>query len=177
MRAIAHRLPVPAMIIACVALVVALGGGSYAAGALPKKSVGTAQLQKKAVTAPKLRKDAVSAAKVKDGSLLAADFKAGQLPAGPAGPKGDTGAAGIAQVTVRTSGYSEIPANSQKGATAHCQAGELALGGGASSLVGVLTVDSYHDGAYEAPNGWHVNLRNTNPTPATFTVEVVCATV
>ena len=69
------------MIIACVALVVALGGVSYAAGVLPKKSVGTAQLQKKAVTASKLRKNA--AAKVKDGTLLAADFKAGQLPAGP----------------------------------------------------------------------------------------------
>src|SRR5215218_1002916 len=100
MRAIPHRLPLPAMIIACVALVVALGGVSYAAGVLPTNSVGSAQLKKKAVTNAKLKKNAVTTAKVKNGSLLAADFKAGQLPQGPKGdpgaqgPKGDNGVAG-----------------------------------------------------------------------------------
>src|SRR5262245_59605965 len=165
------------MIVACAALIVSLGGVSSAAGVLPKGSVGTAQLKKKAVTASKLRANSVSGLKVKNGTLTATDFKAGQLPAGSQGPKGDKGDPGIAQVTVRTSNVSSIPANSQKGAGAMCQPGELALGGGASSLVGVLTVDSYHEGAYEAPNGWHVNLLNTNPTPATFHVEVVCAKV
>src|SRR5215213_10667983 len=79
MTVIRRQLGSPAMIVACVALIVALGGVSYAAGVLPKNSVGTAQLKKKAVTASKLRKNAVSAAKVKDGTLLAADFRAGQL--------------------------------------------------------------------------------------------------
>jgi hypothetical protein len=79
------------MIVACVALVVALGGVSYAAVALPKNSVGTTQLKKHAVTAAKIKKNAVNSAKLKDGSLLAADFKAGQLPAGPKGDKGDKG--------------------------------------------------------------------------------------
>jgi hypothetical protein len=89
-----RKLPSPAMLVACVALVVALGGVSYAAAVLPKNSVGTAQLKKKAVTAPKLKKNAVTGAKVKDRSLMAADFKAGQLPAGPQGPKGDPGPQG-----------------------------------------------------------------------------------
>jgi hypothetical protein len=90
--------------VACVGLVVALGGVSYAAGVLPKNSVGTAQLKKTAVTAAKIKKtavtaakikkDAVTGAKVKNRTLLAADFKAGQLPAGPQGPKGDPGPQG-----------------------------------------------------------------------------------
>jgi hypothetical protein len=104
MKTIRKRLPSPAMLVACVALVVALGGVSYAAGVLPKNSVGTAQLKKKAVSAAKLKKnavtarkvrnDAITSAKVKDRTLLAQDFKPGQLPAGPQGPKGDTGAQG-----------------------------------------------------------------------------------
>jgi hypothetical protein len=94
MTLIRRHLGSPAMIVACVSLVVALGGVSYAAGVLPNNSVGTAQLQKKAVTSGKIKKNAVTGAKVKDGSLGAADFKAGQLPAGPQGSKGDPGPQG-----------------------------------------------------------------------------------
>ena len=183
MRAIRKSLPSPAMIVACAALVIALGDVSYAAAVLPESSVGTVQLKKKAVTASKLRANSVNGLKVKDGSLAATDFKAGQLPAGPQGPKGEPGAqgpkgdSGISGVTVRASNYSSIPANSLKGADAMCQAGEVAVGGGADSLTGVLMESSFQQGGYEAPTGWHVNLRNTNPTPATFLVLVVCAHV
>ena len=91
---IGRNLASPAMIVACVALIVALGGVSYAAAVLPKNSVGTAQLKSKAVSGEKLKRNAVTAAKVKDGSLLAADFGPDQLPAGPQGPKGDKGVPG-----------------------------------------------------------------------------------
>jgi hypothetical protein len=86
MKTILRRIrPSPAMVIACIALAVALGGTSVAAiQALPKNSVGTKQL----------KKNAVVSAKVKNRSLLAVDFKAGQLPAGPKGDKGDPGAPG-----------------------------------------------------------------------------------
>ena len=104
MNAIRTQLASPAMIVACVSLVVALGGVSYAAGVLPKNSVGALQLKKHAVSRAKLKADAVTGAEIKDGSLLAADFKAGQLPAGPQGlagaqgPKGDAGPTGPSDV-------------------------------------------------------------------------------
>jgi hypothetical protein len=78
--------PTPAMVVACLALVVALGGTGYAATVLPRNSVGAAQLKNNAVTA----------AKVKNFSLLRQDFRPGQLPAGARGPAGPAGAAGPA---------------------------------------------------------------------------------
>ncbi|HXY84002.1 MAG TPA: hypothetical protein VEH52_00855 [Gaiellaceae bacterium] len=78
--------PSPAMIVACMALAVALGGTSYAAVVLAPNSVGTVQLKNGSVTAKK----------VKLHSLLAANFRAGQIPRGPAGPAGPAGAAGPA---------------------------------------------------------------------------------
>jgi hypothetical protein len=84
MKRILRSFASPAMIVACASLVVALGGVSYAVGALPKNSVGSAQLQKNAVVSKK----------VKDRSLLARDFKAGEIPTGPQGPAGPQGAQG-----------------------------------------------------------------------------------
>ncbi len=75
-----------------IAVVIALGGTSYAISQLPKNSVGGKQLKKNAVTT----------AKVKNRSLLAKDFKSGQLPkgttgvTGPSGPTGVTGNTGTA---------------------------------------------------------------------------------
>jgi hypothetical protein len=62
-----------------LALVIALGGTSFAAAALAKNSVGTKQLKNSAVTAAKVHGSAVTGSKVKDGSLLAKDLKTGQL--------------------------------------------------------------------------------------------------
>jgi hypothetical protein len=70
-----------ANVTATMALIIALGGTSYAAIKLPGNSVGAAQI----------KTGAVGTSEVKNGSLLSGDFKAGQLPAGA---KGDTGAAG-----------------------------------------------------------------------------------
>jgi hypothetical protein len=72
--------PSPALVIACTALAIALGGTSYAAiQRLPRNSVTTYQ--------------------VKDFSLLSRDFKRGQIPAGPVGPTGPAGPAGPAGPT------------------------------------------------------------------------------
>jgi hypothetical protein len=68
------------MVVACIALVVALGGTGYAAIKLPRNSVGNAQLKANAVTG----------AKVRDGSLAAKDF-GGSLPRGTRGPQGPPG--------------------------------------------------------------------------------------
>lgn len=70
--------PSPAMIVACIALAVAMGGTGYAAATklLPRNSVGTLQ--------------------VINHSLRAVDFKPGQLPRGAQGPPGAQGPAGPA---------------------------------------------------------------------------------
>jgi len=70
--------PSPGLAIACVALLLALGGTGYAAQrlVLPRNSVTTVQ--------------------VRDHSLLAKDFARGQLPRGAIGPAGPAGAAGPA---------------------------------------------------------------------------------
>jgi hypothetical protein len=64
------RLPSPALVVAVCALLVALGGTTYAVAAIPKHSVGAAQL----------KKGAVSSKAVKNSSLKAKDLKAGVLP-------------------------------------------------------------------------------------------------
>jgi len=68
------RAPAPALVIACLSLLISLGGVGYAAVTLPKNSVGTEQL----------RKGAVTNEKVKRHSLTASVFKAGVLRQGPA---------------------------------------------------------------------------------------------
>lgn len=67
-----------ANVTATLALVVALGGTSYAAIKLPANSVGTAQV----------KPDAITSGKVRNGSLLRRDFKPGELPGAPRGADG-----------------------------------------------------------------------------------------
>ena len=47
--------PSPALVISIIALIIALGGTSYAAFSVPKNSVGSDQLRKNAVTTKKIR--------------------------------------------------------------------------------------------------------------------------
>jgi hypothetical protein len=90
MKVLRGARPSPALVVACIALLVSLTGTAVATvSQLPRASVGT----------PQLKNNAVNSKKVKNGSLLRADFKAGQVPAGargPAGPAGPAGAAGAA---------------------------------------------------------------------------------
>lgn len=102
------RRPSPALVVACIALGVALGGTSYATVLnVPKSSVGTPELKRNAVKAAKIAPNAVRTAHVLDGSLLAADFRAGQLPQGPKGDKGEKGNKGengISRVLINRTG-------------------------------------------------------------------------
>jgi hypothetical protein len=153
LTAIAKYLPSPAMTVACLALIVALGGVSYAAGVLPTNSVGTKQLRKAAVTKGKLGRNAVTSSRVADGSLLANDFAAGQLKPGPQGrkgpqgPKGDPGQTGQQGLQGErgvpgVSGYEQVTVDKKSNpnvsiftsATATCPAGKFAVGGGGEIL-------------------------------------------
>jgi hypothetical protein len=149
MRKLARR-PSPAMIVACIALLVSLGGTSFAAATqLARNSVGTVQLKNGAVTNAKIRNNAVTSAKVRNRSLLRVDFAPGQLPAGPTGPQGPAGPAGaagaagpagpagvIGNVTVRSQsvtiagGVAENGAYNTGSVTSLCSGNERAISGG-----------------------------------------------
>jgi len=68
------RLPSPALVVASLALLLALGGigGAAVTQAPPKNSVGTAQLKSNAVTTPKIKSNAVAAAKIASNAVVAA---------------------------------------------------------------------------------------------------------
>jgi hypothetical protein len=135
------------MVVACLALLVALGGTSVAAvDQLGRNTVGTRQLKDGAVTRAKLKNNAVNSAKVAPRSLLRSDFAPGQLPAGPTGPQGPAGPAGpagppgpagvIGAITVRSAsvlvagGIAENGAYNTGEVTANCQGNERAISAG-----------------------------------------------
>jgi hypothetical protein len=111
-----------ANVTATMALIVALGGTSYAAIKLPRNSV--------------------TSKTVKDRSLLSKDFKRGQIPAGkagpagaagPAGPQGPQGFPGPAGVTA--SAYKSIDAGPPIAANTAQTIGSLTLPGGGNWVV------------------------------------------
>lgn len=184
------RRPSPSMAVSLTALVVAMGGTSYAAVTLSANSVGTVQLKANAVTG----------SKVKNGSLQAVDFAAGQLPAGkqgpagpagtpgapglqgPAGPVGATGATGAtgargangATNVVLRKTRATIGADAVSTYTVNCASGERATGGGAfypdnQSITGDAITESVPTTAQQTdgggpdgstPTGWTVTVHN-----------------
>jgi len=193
------RRPSPAMVVACLALLVALGGTSMAAATqLAKNSVGTPQLKTAAVTNPKIKNNAINSAKVASKSLLRSDFAPGQLPAGPTGPQGPagpTGAAGaagpagvIGAITVRTSavtvdgGTAENAGYNSSRVTRLCEANERAISAGTSwstDAVGRELMTGEIEPLLNAQNqvtGFLAVGLNDSGTDSTFTVHVLCYT-
>src|SRR3954452_12758683 len=172
-RVMPHKFS-PALVISLIALVVAMGGTSYAAISLPRDSVGTKQLKNNAVTSSKIR----------NGSLGKADFKSGQLLSGPQGPQGTQGPVGpqgapgpqgpkgdpgVAGVYIGDTG----PGAAQ----ALCDAGDVAVGGGGIVMGdGFLTESQpipFSVGA--APVGWIAHAKKADGSDAAVTAWVVCA--
>jgi hypothetical protein len=166
-----------ANVTATIALIVSLGGTSYAAIKLPKDSVGANQI----------RADAVSSGKVKDASLLREDFKAGQLPQGPQGPTGRTGATGATGPTGATGASGPTGATGASGATkvtnrwatgpgmvtAYCLPGERAVGGGGYAPGGR---DVLYSTKPSGPEGWEAAAKDTaGGSLDTVDAWVVCA--
>jgi hypothetical protein len=107
------------MLVACAALVVALGGTSYAVTQLPKNSVGTRQLKKGAVTSPK----------IKNGTIIGADVNKAKLGKVPVAAKADN--AGNANTLDGKSSTSFLPINGKAiDASQADQAANSALLGG-----------------------------------------------
>jgi hypothetical protein len=120
---------------ATLALFLALGGTSYAALTITGSNVRNGTL-----TGSDIKDSSLQSKDVKNSSLLAKDFKSGELPAGPQGdpgpqgPQGEPGAPGAPGATnvVARRTNVVIADGAQDDATASCQAGEVAVGGGAS---------------------------------------------
>src|SRR5690242_20157178 len=86
MRRFSVRRPSPALVLSIIALVVALGGTSYAAFSVPKNSVGTKQLKNASVTNHKLAKGAVGHQKLAANSVGTSNIQNGAVTSAKLGP-------------------------------------------------------------------------------------------
>lgn len=165
-----------ANVTATLALIVALGGTSYAAIRLPANSVGSQQLKKRAVTSSKLRANAVTSATVRNGSLRAKDFKAGQLPAAAAGPPGPAGATNIVSRRVPSL---PVAAGAVGPVKMACNPGERAITAGLQSDADPLNIftitESFPITTGDVPTGWFLEAKNTASSSDRFIAFLVCA--
>jgi hypothetical protein len=183
---------------ATLALFVALGGTSYAAititgGNVRNGSLTGSDLKDGSVEGRDVAGGSLTSSDVKNGSLLAGDFKAGELPAGaqgPAGPAGPQGPAGATSVVARRTN-AIVPATSGNPvtqiATASCQSGERAVGGGAGvtgvlfGRSGIVLSEPAEDDGTEPEDGevatkWRAVALSADPSPAqVMNVHVLCA--
>jgi hypothetical protein len=162
------------MVVACVALIVALGGTGYAATQLPPKSVGQKQLRNGAVgnlqirdgavTKGKLHQDAVTSSAIRNGEVKAADLAKGVLPA--------------AASTVHQVSGDPVAPGAVGAASASCDAGQRATGGGGGFAGPAVTndkmVDSIPVGDERPVIRWRVTLFNGGTQPRTPVAYVLC---
>jgi hypothetical protein len=112
--------PSPAMVVACIGLIVALTGTAWAA--LGKNSVGSKQLKKGAVKTADLGGAAVTSAKLGDGAVTSAKLGSAAVTA-----------AKLGTVVTRFSAPTPLPDNGTlQSAHAQCASGEKLIGGGAN---------------------------------------------
>lgn len=176
--------PSPSMVVAFVALVVALGGTSYAVTRLPAGSVGSKQLKRGAVARAHIKNGAVNGSKVANDSLTGADVVEGSLGQVPsavsaAGAAHANATAVLDKVAYRTAGTA-VPPSPDMGvtpgvasATAVCDAGQLVVGGGVKVDDAVFTsvVDSFPDAGGRA---WTARVDNSDATAHNFAVYAAC---
>jgi hypothetical protein len=147
------------MVVACLALIVALSGTSYAKIllALPVNSVGT----------PQLKANAVISSKVKDKSLLAVDFKPGQLR-------------NLRGYEVVQTGPNIVMNQIYNTASAACPPGKKAVGGGGGTGGGIVAGDGpYIVVSMPSVNGssWLVQTARAQPGYSALIAFAICANV
>ena len=149
--------PSYAGVTATLALIIALGGTSYAVSALPRNSVGTAQIKRHAVTKGKLARGvAISGPRGRRGAP---------------GPPGAAGAAGISGLVIVDNAGGQLLA-------ATCPAGKRALGGGAHAFGGngsgaLVSSEPTSDG-----RGWTATAESVSGVAQTgVMIFAICATV
>jgi hypothetical protein len=191
MRMFIRRLrPSPSIAVAFVALLVALGGSSYAALKLPARSVGSKQIKPQAVARVHIKANAVNSAAVANDSLSGSDILESSLAQVPAAAGADHAAvadraaaadhaAALDTVNYRTTTGAVPPAPSDTEiasavASAFCDAGQHVTGGGVKldNATASAIVDSYPDFGGTV---WTAHVDNSDTTAAHgFTVYAVC---
>jgi hypothetical protein len=174
MRMFRPRRPTPALVVACVALVIAMGGTSYAAFSLPKNSVGTAQLRNGAITQQKIAKGTLRELGGARGPAGAPGRAGATGQTGQAGTEGAAGATGPQGPTSGTSAGSVETISSTGGFTPFGTSGTVTLSAPGKVLVEISgtyiiecsasgpcssTVSAFLDGT--AVPGAHENLNAT----------------
>jgi hypothetical protein len=170
MKAIPKRLPSPAMLVACFALVVSLGGVSYAAGVLPKNSVGSKQLRKGAVKPSKVAPSTIALFKGQTGD------PGPKGDPGAQGPKGDPGTPGVSGLEQVWAGV-DIGAGLMGGADAICPAGKQAIGGGFQIEIGKVEIKRSRAINQGSISAWRVSAVNAGVTTGTVDSYAYCAIV
>jgi hypothetical protein len=168
-RMLSRRVPSPAMVVACLALIVALGGTSYAAIRLPANSVGTKQLKKGAVTGVKVKSNTLTGKQINESKL-------GKVPSA-ASADSTTSATTAGSAPVSRLDYQSavvaVPAGSATATrgTANCATGLSATGGGAkmSDPNNGFILDTNPVGK----TGWEATA--LSGTDQNMTVYVICA--
>jgi hypothetical protein len=167
-----------ANVTATLALFVALGGGAYAATALPANSVGSHQLKKNAVVTAKIKNNAVTGAKLNEASLA-------KVPTAAAADTAANATHAAASAALDSAAYKTAagtaPASSAANvATAKCDSGQHVIGGGVkldTPGIGVIN-DSYPDASNTA---WTAHVGNGSSggsaAPLNFTVYAICTAV
>jgi hypothetical protein len=168
-----------ANVTATLALFVALGGGAYAATALPAHSVGSKQLKKGAVVAAKIKHNAVDRSKVMDNSLTGADIKESSVAEVPLATHAAASAA-LDKATYKTAAGTAPASSAANVATATCDAGQHVVGGGVkldNPGIGLVN-DSYPDTSNTAWTA-HVGNGSSGSSAASFnfTVYAICTTI
>jgi hypothetical protein len=176
--ALGRRAPSPAMVVACLALLVALGGTGYAAIKLPANSVGTKQLRNGAVTAGKVRGNALTGGQIRESTLGTVPFAADADSANSAdraqtaGNATSAGSAPISRLDYQAA-ITFVPGGGTTATrgTVNCPTGLNAAGGGAK-------LADPNNGAIFDTNpvgkaGWEATALSS--TAQNMTVYVICA--
>ena len=156
LQRLSRHTPSPAMVVACLALMMALGGTSYAAIRLPANSVGTKQLKKGAVTAVKVKSNTLTGKHINESTL-------GEVPS--------AGSAPVSRLDYQ-SAVVALPAMTATLATVNCPTGLSATGGGArvSDPSSGYIIDTHPVGK----TGWEATGVSGQPD-LNMTVYVICA--
>lgn len=189
--------PSPALVISCIALLMALAGSAYAAGlgkntvrspqivdgtvrtvdlhdgavTAPKISpgaVGTEQLAESAVTSAKVADGSLTGADITDGSLTGADVADHSLSASDIAPHA-IGAGQLANVTLR-SNSATVAKGGFGTVSVNCAEGEQVISGGAQpGHFGTEMTSNRPQG-----NGWLYQAVNNTSGEETITVFALC---